>query len=186
MKRLVQIEVGECLLFLGAEYSVFRVAFQNLRDSGDNFACCFYGCETWSPKLKDKQKLSVFENRVLRRTLAPKRGEGTGQWGRLYNEELYDVYSSPNVFPVTKSRRMNWAGYVASMGRKERCYRILVERPEGRRPLGRTRHRLEDNIKVDIQEAGSSFDWIDLAQVAGSCKCGNEPSVSVKCGEFLD
>jgi hypothetical protein len=106
----------------------------------------------------------VFENRVLRRIFGPKRDKATGDWGRLHNEELNDLYSSPNIIRVIKSRRMKWAGCVARMGEKRGAYRILVGRPEGRRPLGRPRHRWEDNIKVDIQDVGWDMDWIELAQ----------------------
>jgi hypothetical protein len=96
----------------------------------------------------------VFENRVLRGIFGPKRDEATGEWRRLHNEELYDLYSSPNINRVIKSRRMGWAGYVARMGEKRGAYRILVGKPEARRPLGRPRRRWEDNIKVDLQEVG--------------------------------
>jgi hypothetical protein len=111
-----------------------------------------YGCETWSLTLKEERRLMVFENRVLRRIFGPKRDEVTGEWRRLHNEELNVLYSSPNIIRVIKSRRMRWAGYVARMGEGRGAYRILVGRPEGRRPLGRPRHRWEDNIKMDLQE----------------------------------
>jgi hypothetical protein len=120
-----------------------------------------YGCETWSLTLREEQRLRVFENRVLRRIFRPKRDEATGEWRRLHNEELNDLYSSPNIIGVIKSRRMKWAGHVAGMGEKRQAYRILVGRCEGRRPLGRPRHRWEDNIKMDIQ--GGGVDWIELA-----------------------
>jgi hypothetical protein len=106
----------------------------------------------------------VFENRVLRRIFGPKRDEATEEWRRLHNEELNDLYSSPNIIRVIKSRRMRWAGHVARVGEKRGAYRILVGRPEGRRPLGRPRHRWEDNIKMYIQKVGWGMDWIDLAQ----------------------
>jgi hypothetical protein len=96
----------------------------------------------------------VFENRVLRRIFGPKTDEVTGEWRRLHNEELYDLYSSPNIIRVMKSRRMRWAGHVARMGEGIGTYRILVGRPEGRRPLERPRRRREDNIKMDLQEVG--------------------------------
>jgi hypothetical protein len=95
----------------------------------------------------------VFENRVLRRIFGPKRNEATGEWRRLHNEELNDLYSSPNI-RVIKSRRMRWAGHVAPLGEERVAYRILVGRPEGRRPLGRPRRRWEYNIKMDLQEVG--------------------------------
>jgi hypothetical protein len=107
----------------------------------------------------------LFENRVLRRIFGLKRDEVTGEWRRLHNEELYDVYSSPNIIWVIKSRRMWWAGHVARMGEERGAYRILVGTPEGRRPLGRPRRRCEDNIEMDLQEVGwEGVDWIDMAQ----------------------
>jgi hypothetical protein len=104
--------------------------------------------------LREEQRPRVFENRVLRRIFGPKRDEGTGEWRRLHNEELNDLYSSPNIIRVIKSIRMRWAGHVARMGKRDGTYRILVGRPEGRRPLGRPRCRLEDNIRMDLQEVG--------------------------------
>jgi hypothetical protein len=101
---------------------------------------------------------------VLRRIFGPKRDEATGEWRRLRNEELKDLYSSPNIIRVIKSRIMRWAGHVARMGENRGAYKILVGRPEGRRPLGRPRHRWEDNIEKDLQEVGWGMDWIELAQ----------------------
>jgi hypothetical protein len=113
-----------------------------------------YGCETGSLTLREEQRLRVFGNGVLRRIFGPKRDEATGDWRRLHNEELNDLYSSPNIVRVIKSRRLRWAGHAARMGEGRGAYRILVERPEGRRPLGRPRRRWEDNIKMDIREVG--------------------------------
>jgi hypothetical protein len=78
-----------------------------------------YGCETWSLTLREEQRLRVFGNRVLRRIFGPKRDEATGEWRRLHNGELNDLYSSPSIIRVIKSRRMRWAGRVARMGKKE-------------------------------------------------------------------
>jgi len=83
----------------------------------------------------------VFENRVLRRVFGPKRDELTGEWRKLHNEELRGLYSLPNIVRVVKSRRMRWAGHVASMGEGSCVHRVLVGKPEGKRPLGRPRHR---------------------------------------------
>jgi len=123
---------------------------------------------------------------MLRRIFGPGRDEVTGEWRRLHNEELNDLYPSPNNVRVIKSRRMRWAGHVACMGGEKGIYRVLVGKPEGKRPLGRPRCRWVDNIKMDLQEVGCGYvDWIGLA-VADACECGNEPSGSIKCGEFLD
>jgi len=100
-----------------------------------------YGCETWSLTLREERKLRVFENRVLRRIFGPMRDEVTGEWRRLHNEELNDLYSSPNTVRVIKSRRMRWAGHVARMDEERGLYRVLMGKPEGRRPLGRPRRR---------------------------------------------
>jgi hypothetical protein len=92
----------------------------------------WYGCETWSFTLKEEHRLRVFENRVLRWIFGLKRHDVTGEWRRLHNEELDDLYSSPNIIRVIKSRRMRWAGHVAHMGEERGACRILVGRPEGR------------------------------------------------------
>jgi hypothetical protein len=113
-----------------------------------------YGCKTWSLTLREEHRLRVFENRVVRGIFGPKRDGVTGEWRRLHNEELNDLYSPPNIIRVIKSRRMRWAGHVACMGEGRGAYRILLGRPEGRRPLGRPRRRWEDNIKMDLQEVG--------------------------------
>jgi hypothetical protein len=101
--------------------------------------------------------LFVFCNNIF----GPKRDEATGEWRRLHNEQLNDLYSSPNIIRVIKSRRMIWAGHVARMGEERGAYRILVEIPGGRRPLGRPRRRWEDNIKMDLQEVGG-WAWTGL------------------------
>jgi hypothetical protein len=109
--------------------------------------------------------LRVFENRVLRRIFGPERNEVTGEWRKLHNEELNDLYSSPTIVGVIKSRRMRWAGHVARMGEGRDVYRVLVGKPKGKRPLGGRRRRWEDNIKADLQEVGcGGMDWIELAQ----------------------
>jgi hypothetical protein len=95
----------------------------------------------------------VFENRVLERIFGPKRDEVTREWRKLHNEDLCDLYSSPSIVRIMKSR-MRWAGHVARMGEKRNAYRLLVGNPEGKRPLGRPRHRLVDNIRMDLGEVG--------------------------------
>jgi hypothetical protein len=100
-----------------------------------------YGCETWSLILREEHRLGVFENRVLRRVFGPKRDEVTREWRKLHNEELHDLYSSPSIIRIMKARRMILAGHVARMGERRNAYRLLVRKPEGRRPLGRPRRR---------------------------------------------
>jgi len=124
-----------------------------------------YGCETWSLTLREERRLRVFENRVLRRICGPRRDEVTGEWRRLHNEELNDLYSSPNILRVIKLRIMRLAEHVARMGERRGVYRVLVGKHEGKRPLGRPRRKWEDNIKMDLQEVGcGGMDWIELAQ----------------------
>ena len=123
-----------------------------------------YGCETWSLTLREERRLRVFENRVLRRIFGPKRDKVTGGWRKLQNEEINDRYCLPNVVRVIKWR-ISWAGHVARMGEKRGIYRILVGKPEGKRPLGRPRRKWEDNIKLDLQEVGcGGMEWIELAK----------------------
>jgi hypothetical protein len=97
-----------------------------------------YGCETWSLTLREEHKLRVLENRVLRRIFWPKRDGVTEGWRKLYNEELHNLYSSLSMIRIIKSRTTRWAGHVARMGEKRNEYRLLVGKPEGKRPLGRT------------------------------------------------
>jgi hypothetical protein len=114
---------------------------------------------------EEERRLRVFENRVFRRVFGPKRKEVTGEWRKLHNEELNDLYSLPNIVGVVKSRRMRWAGHVAHMGDERGVYRVLVGKPEGKRPLGRPRRRWEDDSKMDVQEVGGCRgDWMELAQ----------------------
>jgi hypothetical protein len=109
--------------------------------------------------------LRVFEKRMLRRIFGPNRDKVTREWRKLHNEKLHDLYSSPNIVRVIKSRRMRWAGHVAWMGEGRGMYRVLVGKPEGKRPLGSPRRSWEDNIKMDLQEVGcGGMDWIELAQ----------------------
>ena len=130
-----------------------------------------YGCETWSLTLREERRLRVFENRVLRKAFEPKRDEVTGEWRKLHNEELNDLYSLPNIVRVVKSRRMRWAEHVARMGEDRVVYRVLVGKLEEKRPLGRPRRRWEDNIKVDLQEVGggggTGWSWLRIGTGGG-------------------
>ena len=115
--------------------------------------------------MREERKLRVFENMVLSRIYRPRRDEVTGEWRRLHNEELNDLYSSPNIVRVIKSRRMRWAGHVARMGEERVAYRVLVGKPERKRSLGKPRHRWVDNIRTDLQGVGCGhMNWIGLAQ----------------------
>jgi hypothetical protein len=106
----------------------------------------------------------VFENRVLRRIFGPKRDGVTRGWRKLHNEELHNLYSSPSIIRIIKSRRMRWARHVTRVGEKRNVYRLLVGEPQGKGPLGRPRCRWIDNIKMDILEIGLNVvDWIGLA-----------------------
>jgi hypothetical protein len=107
----------------------------------------------------------VFENRVLRRIFGPKRDGVTGGWRKLHNEEHHNLYPSPSIIRIINSMRMRWAGHVARMVAKRNVYRLLVRKPEGKRPLGKPRRRWINNIKMDLLEIGLSVvDWIGLAQ----------------------
>jgi hypothetical protein len=111
--------------------------------------------------LREERSLRVFENMVLKRIFGSRRDEVTGEWRRLHNEELNDLYCSPDIVRVIKSRRMRWAGLVAYRG----VYRVLVGKREGKKPLGRPRGRWVDNITMVLQEVGCGYmDWIGLTQ----------------------
>jgi hypothetical protein len=119
----------------------------------------------------EAHRLRVFENRVLRGIFEPKGDEVTGEWRKLHNEELHNLYSSPNIVRQIKSGRMRWAGHVARMGEGRNVYRVLVGKPEGKRPLGRPRRRWEDGLKMDLGEIGwgvwSGFTWQRVGTIGG-------------------
>jgi hypothetical protein len=128
------------------------------------FSCRRLGLETWSLTVREEHKLRVFENKVLR-IFGPKRDRLTGGWRKLHNEDLHNLYSSPSIITIIKSRRMSWAGHVARMGEEKDVHRLLVGKLEGKKPLGRPRPRWIDNIKMDLLEIGLNVvDWIGLAQ----------------------
>jgi hypothetical protein len=124
-----------------------------------------YGCEMLPLTLGEEHKLRIFENRVLRRIFGLKRDEVKGGWKKLDNEGLHDLYASPSIIRIIKSRKMKWAVHVARMGEKRNVYRFLVGKLEGKRPLGRPRCEWINNIKIDLLEIGLGVeDWIGLAQ----------------------
>ena len=137
------IAVRQCLLSFGAESFVSTsLLSKNLKIKIYRtiiLPVVLYGCEIWS--LREVRRLRVFENRVLRRIFGPKRDEVTGEWRKLHNEELNNMYSSPNIVRVIKSRRMRWSGHVARMGEGRDVYRVLVGKPEGKRAMGRLKRR---------------------------------------------
>jgi hypothetical protein len=113
---------------------------------------------------KGRDRLRVFENRVLRRIFGPKRGEVTGEWRKLHNEELHNLYSSPDIRQM-KLRRMRWAGHVARMGEERKVYKVSVGKPEGKRPFGRPKCRREDGIRIGDWLGGGvwiGFDWLRI------------------------
>jgi hypothetical protein len=115
--------------------------------------------------LREERRLKVFENRVFRRVFRPKRDKVTRERRKLHNEELNDLYSLSYIVRVVKSRRMRWAGHLARVGEGRVVHRVLVGKPEGKRPLGRSRRRWEYNIKRDLQEVGGGCgDWVERAQ----------------------
>jgi hypothetical protein len=133
----------------------------------------------------------VFENRVLRRICGPKRGEVTGEWRKLHNEELRDLYSLPSIIRIMKSRRTRWAGHVARIGEKWNVYKLLVKKRERKRPLGRSRRRWVDNIRMDLGEVGwGDMDWIGLAKDRNRWRALVNSvlnlRVSLKCWETIE
>jgi hypothetical protein len=111
-----------------------------------------YGCEIWSLTLRKEHRLRAFENWMLRRIFGPKRDKGKGEWRRLHNGELHNMYSSSDIFRQIKLTRTRWAGHVARMGEGRKMYRVSVGKPEGKRPLERPRRRWEDGIRKDLWE----------------------------------
>jgi hypothetical protein len=122
-----------------------------------------YGCENWSLKLREEHRLRVLENRVLRRIFVSKRDDVVGGWRKLHDEKLHNLYSVPSIVRIIKSVRMRCAWHVACMGEKRNAYRILVGKPERKRPLGRPRHRW--NCMMDLRGIGlGDMDCIDVPQ----------------------
>ncbi|KAJ4445386.1 hypothetical protein ANN_07191 [Periplaneta americana] len=171
----LSFEEVEKFKYLGATVTNINDTREEIKRRINMGNACYYSvekllsssllCETWALTLREEQRLRVFENKVLRKIFGAKRDEVTGEWRKLHNAELHALYTSPDIIRNIKSRRLRWAGHVACMGESRNAYRVLVGRPEGKRPLGRPRRRWEDNIKMDLREVGyDGRDWIDLAQ----------------------
>jgi hypothetical protein len=121
--------------------------------------------------LREERRLRVFENRVLRRVFGPRRDVVTGEWRKLHNEELNDLYSLPTIVRLVKSRRMRWAWHVARMGEERGVHRVLVGKPEVKRPLGRPRRIWEDNIRGMFRKleevVGTGCSWLRIGTGGG-------------------
>jgi hypothetical protein len=156
------------MLPFGAEPFVLSPAIKNVKVNIYNtiiLPVVLYGCETLSLTVREEHELRVFENMILRIIFGPKRDGVTRGWIKLHNEELHNLYFSPSIIRIIKWRRIRWAGHLARMGEKRNLHRLLVRKPEGKRPLGRPRRRWTDNIKMDLLEIGLSVvDWIGLDQ----------------------
>jgi hypothetical protein len=156
------------MLPFSPEHSVFSSSVKELKNWNLNTAILpvvLYGCETWSLIIREEHKLRVFENRVLRRILGPKRAKVMGCWRKLHKEELHDLYFSPRVITIITTRRVGWAGHVARMGEKRNVYRLLVGKSGGKIPLLRPKHGRVDNIKMHLVDIVlGELDWIGLAQ----------------------
>ena len=142
------------MLSLGAESVVFQFISKNIKIKIYRTIILFvvvYGCETWSLTLREERRLRVFENKVLKRIFGPKRDEVRVEWRKIQNEELNDLYSSPNIIRVIKSRIMRWAFHVARTGERRGAYSVFIAKPEKKRQLGRSRLRWKD---------GSSEGWM--------------------------
>jgi len=122
------------------------------------------GCETWSLILREERRMMVFRNRVLRRIFGPKKDKLRGEWRKLHIEELNDLYSSPNIVRVIKSRSMRWAGHVARVGERKGVHRVLMGKPEGKRALGSPSVDWRIILRRIFRKWDGGMDWMDLAQ----------------------
>jgi hypothetical protein len=140
--------------------------------------------------LREKRRLRVYENKVLRKIFGPKRDEVRGEWKKLHNEGISDLYSSPNIFRVIKLRRMRWAVHVALIGERRGVSRVLVGNPSVRDhvkdPCVDGRIILRWIFRKWDEGAWTGLMWLRIRKVVGTCKCDNASSGSIKCGEFLD
>jgi hypothetical protein len=152
--HIVHSLLSSCLLSTNVKIKIYKIVI---------LLVVLYGCETWSLTLREEHRLRVSENRVLSRIFGPERNEVTGEWRKLHNGELHNLYSSSDIIRQIKSRRMRWVGHVARMGEGRDVFRVLVGKSEGKRPLRRPRRRWEDGLKMDVRETGWG-EWIHLAR----------------------
>jgi hypothetical protein len=142
-----------------------------------------YGCEAWPLTLREEHRLRVFENKILRRIFGPKRRKAN-RGEKCIMMKFVTCFLSQNIVRVMKSRKMKWAGHVARMGEGRGVCRVLITRPEGKRPLERPRRRWKYNIKMDLREVGidvrNGLSWLRISPVAGFCEHGNEPFGSIR------
>jgi hypothetical protein len=156
------------LLPFSPEPSVFPSVVKNLKTRIYKtiiLPVIVYWCETWSLTLREQHRLRVFENRMVMRIFGSKRDEVTGEWRKLHNEELRDLYFLPITIRTMKSRRMRWVGHVTRRGEKRKYVEVIVGKARGKGPLERLRRRRMNNIKKDLLKlAWGGVDWIGLAQ----------------------
>ncbi|KAJ4431801.1 hypothetical protein ANN_20406 [Periplaneta americana] len=147
----LSFEEVEKFKYLGATVTDINDTREEIKRRINMGNACYYSVE------------KLLSSSLLSKNL--ERDEVTGEWRKLHNSELHELYSSPDIIRNIQSIRLRWAGHVALMGESRNAYRVLVGRPEGKRPLGRPRRRWEDNIKMDLREVGyDDRDWINLAQ----------------------
>ena len=152
---LVQILFSSRLLSKNLKIKIYKILI---------LADVLYGCEAWSLTLRKEHMLRVFENRILRQIFGPKR-DVNEEWRRLHNEELHNLYRSPNIVRVIRSRRLRWVGHIARMEEVRSTFKILTGKSTEMRPLGRFRHRWEDNIRMGLKEIDiNTRNWIGSAQ----------------------
>jgi hypothetical protein len=148
--------LSSCLLFRNVKVKTYKTII---------LPAVLYGCKTWSLTLRDEHRLRVFENTVLRGIFGRKRDEVTGQWRKLNNGELHNLYSSPDIIRQIKSSRMRSAGHTARMGEGRKWYKVLVRRFDEKTSVIRPRRKWKDGIKMDVGETGCvGVEWIHLAQ----------------------
>ena len=147
----------ECVEVLFSRLEINMAQINNYQDNNKIYKTVIlpvilYGCETQTLTLREEKRLQVFENKVLRKIFGPKRDNQTGEWRRLHNRELHNLYGKPDIIRIVKSRRLRLAEHVTRMGNERGAWKLLVGKPEGKRPVGRQRMRWENNINHDLRE----------------------------------